>query len=315
MEPCASLSPQPTPLPEQAANAPLPTVQIDAQRFSECFDREPFGFTHNLHALGLFTPAALGELAARYAHHSRDYFVSTGARSASTAFTAVSHGQYGIEEALRRVNCAPVRILFKRPENYSAQFRLLFEALFEQVLRLRGGLHGEQIVRREAGLFVTSAHCITPVHFDPEIAFFLQVEGLKTYHIYPPTSLTEAELERFYRRGIVSIAEVDLRMREPRQEHVFHLAAGDGLHQPQNSPHWVETGTQHSVSYSFVFETGATRARGLTRACNYLLRRAGLEPEAPGRHPHRDAAKERAARAFFQLRRRYWNVMGRIKGW
>jgi hypothetical protein len=315
MEQCASPRAPPSTTAEPAPHGPAPRLQIDPQRFTACFDREPFAFTHNLATLGLFTSAALGELAARYAGHARDYFVSTGARSAGTAFTAVKHGQYGIEEAMRRIDCAPVRVLFKRPENYSPVLRRLFEELFEQVIRLRGGLRGEQVVRREAGLFVTSPHCITPVHYDPEIAFFTQVEGEKTYHIYPPASLTEAELERFYRRGIVSIAEVDLQRRDPHQEHVFHLGPGDGLHQPQNSAHWVETGAQRSISYSFVFETDLTRARGRTRACNYCLRRAGLSPAAPGRYPGRDAAKEHAAHAFFQLRRRYWNVMGRIKGW
>ena len=153
------------------------------------------------------------------------------------------------------------------------------------------------------------------MHFDPETTFFLQVEGLKTYHIYPPRSLSEPELERHYRRGIVSIAEVELRIRDPRQERVFHLGAGDGLHQPQDSPHWVETGQQRSVSYSLVFETAPNRTRGRVRACNYLLRRAGLAPPTPGLHPRRDSAKAHAAQAFFRMRRRYWNVMGKIKGW
>jgi len=315
MEPCASPSAPPEGRRERTAAAAVPTLHIDAQQLHECFDREPFGFTHNLATLELFTPAALSDLAARYSGHPRDYFVTTGARSAGTAFTAVKCGQYGIEEALRRLDRAPVRLLFKRPENYSAQFRALFEQLLEQVLRLRGGLHGEQIVRREAGLLVTSAHCITPVHFDPEIAFFLQIEGPKTYHLYAPASLSEPELERFYRRGVVSIAEVDLSARDAREERVFRLAAGDGVHQPQNSPHWVETGAQRCVSYTFVFETDVTRARCRTRACNYLLRRAGIEPAAPGRHPRRDRAKERAAGEFFGLRRRYWSVLGRIKGW
>lgn len=315
MEQCASPSAPPSASPEPAPSVPAPKLHIDAQRFTECFDREPFSFKHNLATLGLFTPAALNELAARYAGHARDYFVSTGAPQPGTRFTAVRHGQYGIAEAIRRIDAAPVRILFKRPENYSPLFRHLFEELFAQVILLRGGLRGEQVVRREAGLFVTSAHCITPVHYDPEIAFFMQVEGAKTYHIYPPASLSEAELERFYRRGIVSIAEVDLGRRDPRHECVFQLGPSDGLHQPQNSPHWVETGAQRSISYSFVFETDVTRARGRTRACNYFLRRTGFSPAAPGRNPARDAAKERAARLFFQLRRRYWSVMGRIRGW
>jgi len=291
------------------------SLLIDPKRLAQCFDREPFGFSHSLERLGCFGPRALRQLAARYAGHPRDYFVSAGAASPRTAFTAVAHGQCGIEEALELIDRRALRILFKRPENYDREFRELLETLLAQVLGLLGGVRGVRVVRREAGLFVTAAHCITPVHFDPEVAFFMQVRGEKTYHIYAPQSMSEAELERFYRRGAISIAEVNLRARDPRDEHVFQLLPGEGLHQPQNSPHWVQTGAWRSVSYSFVFETDVTRARARTRGCNYFLRHVGLRPAPPGRHPARDAAKERAMQRFLALRRRYWNIMGRIRGW
>jgi len=288
-------------------------LYIESNGFPARFDREPFGFSHNLHTLDLFRFDSLVGLAARYATAPRDYFVAAAAASAATEFTAVPHSQWTVEEAMQRVDSAAVRVLLKRPENHDARFRQLLDSLFEQVMKLRGGLKGERIVRLESAVFVTSAASITPCHFDPEIAFFAQIEGRKNYHVYSPSSMSEAELESFYRKGIVSIAEVDLPSRDPKFEHVYPLEAGDGHHQPQNCPHWVETGADRSISYSFVFETDATRARNRTRACNHFLRRAGVTPAAPGVSPARDAAKAAAMRVMFPIRRRVDNLAAKLR--
>jgi len=191
-----------------------PRLFIEPAGFSERFDREPFGFSHNLHTLDLFSFDSLIGLAERYASAPRDYFVAAAASSAATEFKAVAHSQWSVGEALQRLGSHSVRVLLKRPENHDPRFRQLLDTLFEQVIGLRGGLKGERVVRLESAVFVTSATSITPCHFDPEIAFFAQIEGRKNYHVYAPSSMSESELESFYREGIVSIAEVDLPTRD-----------------------------------------------------------------------------------------------------
>ena len=100
-------------------------------------------------------------------------------------------------------------------------------------------------------------------------------------------------IERVEGRFIFS----DHHTRDPEKEHVFELRAGDGMHQPQNSPHWVRTGPTRAVSYVFSFETNRSRAMGRTRAFNYYQRRAGVPPAAPGHNPRGDALKA----AFMQI--------------
>ncbi len=290
-----------------------PELFIPPEGFADRFDRHPLGFTHNLHTLDLFQFDSLLGLARRFAPHPRDYFVAAAAPSAATEFKAVSHGQCTVEEAMQRIDTSAVRVLLKRPEDHDPRFRRLLDTLFEQVTALRGGLAGERVVRLESAVFVTSASAITPCHFDPEIAFFAQIDGHKEYHVYSPASMSEAELESFYREGVVSIAEVDLASRNPQLEHVFALEPGDGHHQPQNSPHWVRTGAARSVSYSFVFETDVSRARNRTRACNHYLRRAGIDPREPGVSPARDAAKAAAIRVMFPIRRRVNGLAARLR--
>jgi cupin superfamily protein len=155
----------------------------------------------------------------------------------------------------------------------------------------------------ESSIFLTSAATLTPFHFDPSAVFFFQIAGKKMYHVYPPAALTEPELEQFYFRGMVDIAQVELNRRDPKQEHVFDLSPGKGFHQPQNAPHWVETSGDISVSYSFFFETLRAREISRTRGFNYYMRKVGVEPTPPGARPRLDAFKADAMRMWIPCRK------------
>src|ERR1043166_3074928 len=277
-------------------------LNLDPAAFRDSFDREPFGYTHNLNELEIFASDSLRNLVEKYSSHSHDQYVAGGAVAPSHEFYSVQHPSYTTLEAFDRLDESNSRILLKRPERYDARFRELLDKLFRQVIDLRGGLGSEQLLRLESAVLISSAATITPFHFDPEINFFAQIEGNKTYHVYSPSTLSEAELERFYIRGVVNIGQVGLDGRDPAHEHVFCLQPGKGLHQPQNAPHWVETCASRSVSYAFVFETDASRARGRVRAFNYYLRKLWLNPARPGAHPSLDKLKASTMQAMIPLR-------------
>jgi hypothetical protein len=280
-----------------------PGLNLDPETFRTLLDREPFGFTHNLSELDLFEPASLRRLAEKYADHPYDYYVAGGAPSPDAEFYSVPHPGCAPHEALDDLDSGGYRVLLKRPEKHDPRFRDLLDTLFRQVVDLRGGLGGERVVRLESGILISSAATTTPFHFDPEVNFFAQIEGEKIYHVFAPSVVTEAELERFYIRGVVNIGQVQLRGRDPACEHVFNLTPGKGFHQPQNAPHWVETRGSRSVSFPFVFETNVTRARGRVRAFNYYLRKLRLNPAPPGSGRARDGLKAGAMRAAIPARR------------
>jgi hypothetical protein len=277
-------------------------LDLNSEEFGACFDREPFGFTHQLSDLPLFKPDYLYELARRYAEFPNDYYVAASAASASQEFYAGPAVECKPHEAIEHLDTSACRILLKRVDTHDEKFRELLRALFDEVVSFRGGMRGERIVRLESGVFITSAASTTPCHFDPEVNFFAQIEGEKNYHVYPPATVTEQEMEQFYVAGAVNIAQIDLDKRDPAQEHVFVLGPGKGLHQPQNSPHWVETGAVRSISYSFVFETDVSRATGRVRAYNRYLRRLGFSPAGPGVHPTLDLLKQNTMRVVTPLR-------------
>src|SRR5262249_17831730 len=88
----------------RARTAGEPPLHLDPQGFAERFDREPFGFSHNLHTLDLFGFESLLELSRRFAAAPRDYFVAAAAASAAAEFTSVPQGQWSVEEAMRRID-------------------------------------------------------------------------------------------------------------------------------------------------------------------------------------------------------------------
>jgi hypothetical protein len=279
-------------------------LRVDVVAFREKFDRESLGFSHDLSGLAMFKDGALRDLAKCFDAYPRDYFVAEGARSADTEFFSVPHGRWKPSDALNRLQSAGLRILLKRPEDHDPAFHRLLDELFSEVVILRGGMEGEKLIRLESSVFITSAVSTTPFHFDPEIAFFSQIEGEKRYHVFTPGAVREADLEKFYLQDEVNIGQVDLHACDPALEHVYELGPGIGFHQPQNAPHWVETRASRSVSYSFVFETDVSRARGGARACNYYIRKFGLDPVTPGRRPAVDAVKARTMRAVIPVRKR-----------
>ncbi len=265
---------------------------MEPKAYSSGYNKVPFQFTHNLHQLDMFQFDAICRLAKRYATASEnDFFVAGSSIAADSSFFAAEHIRLRPSEAIEHLDDKPTRILLKRPENHDPDFRLLLETIVKQLRNFPGGLGGQRIRRVQSSLFITSAAATTALHFDPEVAFFTQIAGDKEYHVYPPTQVPEPELEDFYSRGRVSIGQVSMAALNPAAEQVYKLRAGDGFHQPQNSPHWVQTQATRSISYSLVFETTADKALGLTRAFNHFERKMGMSPAQPGMKPNLDSLK------------------------
>lgn len=268
------------------------SLEIDPATYAAGYNKTPFGFQHNLHSLDLFQFEAICELSERYTAASpNDYFVTGTSRTADSAFFDTEQIVLKPAEAIQKLDERPTRILLKKPENFDPRFRTLMNCLIGQLRALPGGLGDQPIQRVQSSIFITSAAATTALHFDPEVAFFTQIEGDKDYHAYPPDQVTEPELEHFYSRGRVSIGQLDMSKLDPKAEHFFPLKAGAGFHQPQNAPHWVQTRAVRSISYSIVYETALDRQIGLTRAFNHFERKAGLQPTPPAANPQLDGFK------------------------
>lgn len=279
-------------------------IRLSADTLAHSFDREPTPFNHTLSELDIFRLPALHRLAEKMNSNQKDYFIAYGAPTAGTGFFNVPMVAGNAADAIEHLDTRPCRILLKRAENHDPDFRDLIHTLFHQVRELAGGLPGEKIVRLESGLLITSSATITPFHYDEEIGFFSQIEGDKIYHVYSPHVVAEQEMERFCLQGGGVLAPLSLEGRNPAFEHVYHLKAGTGFHQPRCAPHWVETRSSRSVSYTFVFETERTRSQGRTRAFNHYLRRMRITPSAVGTHVTLDGIKSGVMQHVIPMRKK-----------
>jgi ribosomal protein L16 Arg81 hydroxylase len=152
-------------------------------------------------------------------------------------------------------------------------------------------------------IFITSPGSVTPYHMDPEHNFLLQIRGTKRIHLFDGRDrsiVSEEDLERHY-----GGAHRNLEFRPEYEDKSlkFDLKPGFGLHFPVTAPHYVQNGSEVSVSFSITFRTPDIERRSMVHNYNAFLRRRGLRPAPVGMHPWRDSVKCFNFRAARKLRR------------
>ncbi|MFO0967125.1 MAG: cupin-like domain-containing protein [Gemmataceae bacterium] len=206
-----------------------------------------------------------------------------------------------IEETVRRIAECKSWMVLKYVE-HDPDYRALLGRCLDEVKvhseSLRPGMELPQ-----AFIFLTSPGSITPYHMDPEHNFLLQIRGTKKIHLFDPRDpsiLSQEELERFYRGAHRNMV---FRDENRTKAWVYDLEPGFGLHFPVTAPHWVENGSEVSISFSITFRTPDLERRSILHSVNGYLRERGFRPAPVGRHPWRDRVKCGLFRAVRKVRR------------
>lgn len=256
-------------------------LDIDSQALARDFGRRPFLLRHRLADHALFSLERLVALsrslpADRVEYNAGDLPVSID--PAKTPRNGLSP-----EETIRRIRECRSWLVLKNVEHDPAYRVLLERCLAEMKVPMR---------EKQAYIFVSSPHAVTPYHLDPEENVLLQICGRKTMHVFDPADravLSEQELERFFsgaHRNLVFRDEYRPRGRG------FELTPGVALHVPLAAPHWVQNGPQVSISFSITGQTQASTRRKQVYRVNGRLRRLGLSPRPAGESPVHDALKQ-----------------------
>ena len=146
------------------------------------------------------------------------------------------------------------------------------------------------MTRRAGYLFISCPASTTPMHFDVEHSFLLQVKGIK--HVSVATFeddpvLRHSELDRY-----IDGEECDFEAMQ-KAATTTRLEPGVGVYLPSFVPHWVETEAGVSISFSIPFFTAYTeRAESVSRINRRLRRLTSL----PGRLACRSASTRRRPR-------------------
>jgi len=270
-------------------------IHIETTSFAEAFARRSVYVSHALVEHPLFTMGAIADLADRLPAASvrrerghlpfinTDGYVDVGAGPPSETVRGIEHNGYRI--SLRDIQQAP---------EYADLIHDCLDEVDPLVARREGGMRG-----RAGYLFISSPAATTPMHFDVEHSFLLQIRGRKNVSVAAfddePT-LLERERER-YLDGV----GCDFDAMQTAAD-TFRIGPGTGVYLPSYVPHWVETEAGVSVSFSIPFFTAFAERAETVHRINRRLRKLHLSPRPPGASEALDRTKATAARSWEKLR-------------
>ena len=258
-------------------------LDIDGPAFGKAFARRSIAVRHALVDHPLFSLDSMAELADRLPPDSvrrergnlplvnRDGYVDVGEGPPSATIRDVERNGFRI--SLRDIQ-------------QDRQYRELIDECLDEVDALLGDREGG--MRRRTGyLFITAPASNTPMHFDPEHSFLLQVRGVKHVSVaaFEDDSIRQRELDRYY-----DAEECDFAAMEEVAED-FRLDPGVGVYLPSFVPHWVTTEAGISVSFSIPFYTEFSERAESVNRINRRLRKMRMSPRAPGRSEPVDRVK------------------------
>ena len=205
----------------------------------------------------------------------------------------------GIAETIRGIQHNGSWMVLKFIEQ-DAAYRALLTATLAELMPVVGPTTGAML-KQEGFIFVSSPNSVTPFHFDPEHNILLQLRGTKTMTVFPADDeevVAGAEHERFHAG---SHRNLPWRDEIAAKGCAFELIPGAAIYVPVKAPHWVANGPEVSVSLSITWRSEWSYMEADARGMNAVLRRAGLEPAAPGRFPVRNVAKSVGYRGLRRL--------------
>ncbi len=278
-------------------DTPTTLLDIEPVEFARCFDRHPFLVGHHLCDHPLFNLDRLLQLAKDLPESHIEYNAGTLPVNQDQAKTP--RNGLSPEETIQRIRDCKSWMVMKWVETDPEYGELLEQCLAE----VRP--HSEPIVpgmrQPQAFIFITSPGSVTPYHMDPEHNFLLQVRGNKFIRQFDgndPSILTHEELETFY-----ALRQRNMTLKEENRERcwTYELQPGQGLHFPVTFPHWVQNGSEVSISFSITFRTPDLDRRRATYQFNHGLRKWGLKPTPYGQSPSTDNTKYQIVRAWKKL--------------
>ena len=210
---------------------------------------EPFLVEHDLISHPLFELDRLAELVDLLPDKRLEYnrgdvdIVQNPLHVPTTGMTAA--------ETIRNIDTSESWMLLRNVEADPEYRSLLDRAVDEFCARI--GPAAANDLRREAFIFISSPHAVTPYHVDPEHNVLLQIRGSKTMSIFDTSAQEDIhtiELERFFAGG-----HCNLETEPPESRQMFELVPGLGLSVPVAAAHVVHNGPEVSISFSMTFRS------------------------------------------------------------
>jgi Cupin-like domain len=274
---------------------PRNLVDIDAAEFAAAFARRSIPVSHSLSEHPLFTVDAIAELADRLP--AKSVRRVRGDLPLDSGYQWVDVGVGPPSETVRDVERSGVRIslrdIHQVPE-YAELINECLDSVAELVAEREGGMS-----RRAGYLFISCPASTTPMHFDVEHSFLLQVKGVKHVSVAAfedNQALRRRELDRWMDGEECDFAAMQ------RHADTTRIEPGLGVYLPSFVPHWVATEAGVSISFSIPFHTPYAERGAAVANINKQLRRIHLSPRPLGDSERADRMKVAVFRSFQQVR-------------
>ncbi|MBS0519037.1 MAG: cupin-like domain-containing protein [Proteobacteria bacterium] len=250
--------------------------------------RRPFNIRHELHNNELFSLDALRVLSSEIQLRPEDFYFDAGPVSISDRWGAIPVPKISLPELIGQMETSDAWIIMKHVEK-NPRYGAVLNEFAEFIWGVLGPDMARMLQNPEMLVIINSPNRITPLHFDAEINFLIQVAGNKSVWVCDPTDrsvVSERDLERYYSYSDFGTYRPIAEEKAVR----YTLAPGEGIHIPTHGAHWVRNGTCVSVSLSLNFEFPTWVHRDFYRANNFL-RKMGLSPQPRGVRPVMDRMK------------------------
>jgi hypothetical protein len=280
--------------PQEGEVAMSHLLAIEPAAFGDSFARRSIAVRHSLVGHPLFTVEAIAALADRLPPESvrrergdlplvnRHGYVDVGQGPPSATILDIERN--GFRVSLRDIQQAP---------EYAALIDECLDEVEAIIGRREGGMR-----RRTGYLFITAPASNTPMHFDPEHSFLLQVRGVKHVSVasFEDDGVRQRELDRYYDAQDCDFAAMQAVAED------FRIDPGTGVYLPSFVPHWVRTEAGVSISFSIPFYTQYSERAEFVNRINRRLRRLRLSPRPPGHSAPVDRVKAASFEAWGKLR-------------
>ena len=189
---------------------------------------------------------------------------------------------------LENLNTAGVWLRLTRVDEVSPQFNEIVDRFLADLSEVYQQDIKAQTWRPFVTLFISSPGAYANYHMDHTWNFLLQISGQKAVHLYDPCDpevITEEDKEAWYMKNFT------ISPRAFSKDIEYKLGPGDGVHHPVNAPHWVQNGSEISISLSIGLCLHKSNQDAKVYQANYLLRKLGLNPTPPHQSKWRDRIK------------------------
>jgi hypothetical protein len=266
--------------------------------FAAIYPEQSGKLTHGLAGHPLFELEALVELSQRI--RPIDVEQNLADLPIEVDPSTVQHNGLSVADSIRSIEANGSWMVLKFVEQ-DPTYRALLDEILDELEPIVRGKTG-RMYKREAFIFVSSPNAVTPFHMDPEHNILMQLRGQKTMTLFPAADpeLTPGALQEAFHRG--SHRNLPFRDDFLPKGRPITLEPGEGLYVPVKAPHWVQNGPATSISLSVTWRSEWSYREMDAHAFNALLRKAGMKPGLPARHPGQNLFKAYAWRALNKLK-------------